>query len=147
VQGWRVWCRTVGDARRLSRLTPKSGSTSKAADRKIVIAVPRSPPARAPRNYAAPGPRERSGHDGHFLLPLGAPQLAQADKDRGSPSADAGAWAAFGAELLLRVEAARRDGRIVLRAALTDVGVRAQLFAREDSDAPAEAPRLAHSPG
>jgi Tol biopolymer transport system component len=119
---------------------------SKAADRKIVLALP--PPA------ANEGPdeltlRQTLENDlvvtGYFrVLPLAGPSLAQAEKERGSTQTDHAAWAAYGAELVLRVDVARQAGRLVLRAVLFDVGARVQLLAREESDAPAEAPRLAH---
>jgi TolB protein len=119
---------------------------SKAADRKIVVALP---PLGAREGAEEATVRQVLENDlamtGYFrLLPLGAPQLAQAERDRAAAAPDPAAWAAFGAELLLRVETARQGGQLVLRAALIDVGVRAQLFAREESDAPSEAPRLAH---
>jgi TolB protein len=119
---------------------------SKAADRKIVLALP---PLTAHEGADETTLRQTLESDlavtGYFrLLPLEGPHLAQAERERGAAPPDHAAWAAFGAELLLRAEASRQDGRLVLRATLFDVGARAQLLFREDSDAPAEAPRLAH---
>jgi TolB protein len=119
---------------------------SKAADRKIVLALPPLAANEGPDDLAL---RQTLENDlvvtGFFrLLPLAGPPLAQAEKERGTTQPDHAAWAAFGAELLLRVSVARQDGRLVLRATLFDVGARTQLLSREESDAPAEAPRLAH---
>ena len=119
---------------------------SKILDRKIVLALP---PLAAKEGADEAALRETLENDlvvtGYFrLLPLGGPQLAQAEKERGATQPDAAAWGAFGAELLLRVEAARQGGQLVLRASLFDVGARAPLLSREESDVPAEAPRLAH---
>jgi len=119
---------------------------SKAADRKIVIALPPLAAQEGPDELSL---RQTLENDlliaGHFrLLPHGGPQLAQAEKDRGADPIDPAAWGAFGAELLLRVDAVRQGGRLNLRATLFDVGARVQLLAREDSDVLSEAPRLAH---
>ncbi len=119
---------------------------SKAADRKIVIALPPLAAQEGPDELSL---RQTLENDllvaGHFrLLPLGGPQLAQAEKDRGAAPIDPAAWGAFGAELLLRVDAVRQGGRLNLRATLFDVGARVQLLAREESDVLSEAPRLAH---
>jgi TolB protein len=119
---------------------------SKAAERKIVIALP---PLSTPESADEATLRQVLENDlllaGYFrLLPLGEPQLAQAEKERGAAQADLAAWATFGTELLLRVAAVRQDGRLVLRAGLFDVGAGAQLLSRDESDAPSEAPRMAH---
>jgi TolB protein len=119
---------------------------SKAADRKIVIALP---PLSAHEGAEESVLRQVLENDllmtGYFrLLPLGEPQLAQAEKERGAAQADLAAWAAFGAELLLRADAQRQGGRLVLRAALLDSGAQTQLLSREEGDAPSEAPRMAH---
>jgi len=119
---------------------------SKAADRKIVLALPPLAASEGPDELAL---RQTLENDlvvtGYFrLLPHDGPHLAQAEKERGSAQSDHAAWAAFGAELLLRADAVHQGGRLVLRATLFDVGARAQLLSREESDAPAEAPRLAH---
>jgi len=119
---------------------------SKAADRKIVLALP---PLAAIEGAEETTLRQTLENDlvvtGYFrLLPLAGPPLGQADKERGSTQTDHAAWAGFGAELLLRADVVRQGGRLVLRATLFDVGARALLLSREESDAPAEAPRLAH---
>jgi len=119
---------------------------SKAADRKVVLALP---PLAAREGADETTLRQTLENDlivtGYFrLLPPDGPLLAQAEKDRGSAQPDHAAWAAFGAQLLLRADTVRQDGRLVLRATLIDVGARTQLLSREESDAPAEAPRLAH---
>ncbi len=119
---------------------------SKAADRKIVLALP---PLSAHESADETTLRQTLENDlvvtGYFrLLPLDTPLLAQAEKERGAAQPDFAAWAAFGAELVLRADVARQDGRLVLHATLFDVGARTQLLSREESDAPTEAPRLAH---
>jgi len=119
---------------------------SKTADRKIALALP---PPTAQEGAEEKTLRQTLENDllvtGYFrLLQPDAPLLAQAAKDRGAAQPDHAAWAALGAELLLRADAVRQEGRLVLRATLVDVGARSQLLAREESDAPAEAPRLAH---
>ena len=82
---------------------------------------------------------------GYFsLLKLEGPQLRQAAQDRAAGKPDAGAWAAWGAELLLGAEAARRDGRLVLRASLSDTGAGSRILTHEESDTPEEAAGLAH---
>jgi len=119
---------------------------SKAADRKIVLALP---PLTTREGADEMTLRQTLENDlvvtGYFrLLPLDGPLLTLAEKERGAAQIDHAAWAAFGAELLLRADVVRQDGRLVLRATLFDVGARAQLLSREESDAAAEAPRLAH---
>jgi len=119
---------------------------SKAADRKIAIALP---PLMTREGAEEATLRQVLENDllmtGYFrILPLGEPELAQAEKDRGPAQADLAAWAASGAELLLRANTVRQDGRLVLRATLFDVGARTQLLSREESDAPSEGPRMAH---
>lgn len=119
---------------------------SKAADRKIVLALP---PLASPESPDEATLRQTLESDllvtGYFrLLPLDGPHLAQAEKDRGAAQSDPAAWGALGAELLLRVDAVRQGGRLVLRATLFDVGTRVQLLSREETDVPAEASRLAH---
>jgi TolB protein len=119
---------------------------SKTADQKIGIALP---PLMAREGAEEATLRQVLENDlimtGYFrILPLGEPQLAQAEKDRGAAQPDLGAWAASGSELLLRANATRQDGRLVVRATLFDVGARTQLISREEIDAPSEAPRMAH---
>jgi len=119
---------------------------SKAAERKIVIALA---PLAAHEGVDETTVRQVLENDlvmtGYFrLLPLGEPQLAQAEKERAEGKTDADAWKAFGAELLLRADSSHVAGRLVLRATLFDVGARSQLLSRDESDTPAEAPRLAH---
>lgn len=119
---------------------------SKTADRKIVLALP---PPTTPEGLEQTTLRQILENDlvvtGLFrLLPPEGPVLAQAEKERGASQADLAAWAALGAELLLRVDTAREGGRLVLRAALFDVGAQTELLSREESDAPTEASRLAH---
>jgi TolB protein len=119
---------------------------SKTAEKKIVLAL--APPAgRAGTDEATL--RQVLEADlaatGYFrLLPAQGPALQLAEKERGAAQPDFAAWAGLGAELLLRLDPQQRDGRLVLRAALLDVGARSQLLAREESDAPAEAVHLAH---
>jgi TolB protein len=119
---------------------------SKAAGKKIVLALP---PLAAREGAEETALRQILESDlavtGFFrLLPLDAPLQALAEKERGADAPDHAAWAAAGAELLLRAAAVRQEGRLVLKATLFDLGARATLLAREDNDAPAEAPRLAH---
>jgi len=119
---------------------------SKAADRKIVLALP---PLTTHEDADETTLRQTLENDlvvtGYFrLLPLGGAHLALAEKERGAAETDHAAWAAFGAELLLRADVVRQAGRLVLRATLFDVGARTQLLSREESESPAEAPRLAH---
>jgi len=119
---------------------------SKAADRKIVLALPPLAAHEGPEELTL---RQTLENDlivtGYFrLLPLAGSPLAQAEKERGATQPDHAAWAAFGAELLLRVDVARQGGRLVLHATLFDIGARAQLLSRDESGAPAEATRLAH---
>ena len=135
-------CLSAGPARAAEVLI----DVSKPAERKIVLALP---PLAAPEGAEDATLRQTLENDlavtGYFrLLPPGGPQLAQAEKERGGAPVDPAAWAAFGAELLLRADTLRQGGRLVLRATLYDVGARTQLLSREESDAPAEAPRLAH---
>ncbi|HEY5999751.1 MAG TPA: hypothetical protein VI078_10710 [bacterium] len=118
---------------------------SKAAGKKIVLALP---PLGEPESAEAAALRQVLENDllttGYFvLLKLDAPQLRQAAKDRAQGRPDAAVWAAWGAELLLGAEA-RRDGKLVLRAALTDAGAGTRILAHEESDAPGEGVRLAH---
>ena len=119
---------------------------SKASDRKIVLALP---PLSGHASADETTLRQTLENDlvitGYFrLLPVDGALQALAEKERGSAQTDAAAWAALGAELLLRADAVRQDGRLVLKATLFDVGAQSPLLAREESDAPAEAPRLAH---
>lgn len=119
---------------------------SKAADRKIVLALPPLSAKESPDELTL---RQTLENDlvvtGYFrLVPPNGPFLAQAEKERGASQTDLAAWAALGAELVLRTDLVRQDGRLTLRATLFDVGARTQLLSREESDAPAEAPRLAH---
>ncbi len=119
---------------------------SKTADRKITIALP---PLSTPEGAEETLLRQVLENDlamtGYFrLLLLGSAQLAQGEKERGTAQIDFATWAKSGAELLLRVEAVRQDGRLVLRAGLFDLGAQTQLLSRSENDAPTEAPRLAH---
>jgi TolB protein len=119
---------------------------SKAADRKIVVALPLLAPREGADETTV---RQTLENDlavtGYFrVLPAEGPQQALAERDRGAAAPDYEAWSGLGAELLLRVVAVRQEGRLVLRATLSDLGARTQLLSREESDAPSEAPRLAH---
>ena len=119
---------------------------SKAGGKKIVLALP---PLGDPESAEAASLRQVLENDlvttGYFsLLALSGPQLRQAAQDRGAGKPEAGAWSAWGAELLLSAEAARRDGRLVLKATLTDTGAGTRILAHEESDAPEETVRLAH---
>lgn len=119
---------------------------SKAADMKIVLALP---PLAAREGVDERTLRQTLENDlvvtGYFrLLPLDGPPQGLAEKERGEAQPDLAAWAALDAKLLLRASAVRQDGRLVLRATLFDVGARAQMLSLEESDAPTEAPRLAH---
>ena len=119
---------------------------SKVAEKKIVLALP-------PFAQRADGEEavawEVLENDlrmaGYFrLLPMEGQALRLAEKERAAGTSAADAWAPFGAELLLRAETERRNGKLILRAVLYDVGARAQLLAHEEGDAPSEAVRLAH---
>lgn len=119
---------------------------SKAGAKKIVLALP---PLGEPESAEAATLREVLENDlvttGYFsLLKLEGPQLRQAAQDRAAGKPDAGAWAGWGAELLLGAEVARRDGRLVLRASLADTGAGNRILTHEESDAPQEAVGLAH---
>jgi TolB protein len=119
---------------------------SKAGGKKIVLALS---PLGDPETPEAAELRQVLENDlvttGYFsLLALEEPQLRQAAKDRSAGKPDTGAWAAWGAELLLSAEAVRREGRLVLRASLTDTVAGSRILSHEESDAPAEGVRLAH---
>lgn len=119
---------------------------SKTSDRKIVLALPPLAAHEGPDETTLRQTLESDlGVTGYFrLLPLTGAHLARVEKERGAAETDLAAWAGSGAELLLRADVVRKDGRLVLRATLFDVGARSQLLTREESGAPAEAPRLAH---
>jgi len=139
-----AWC--VCFAAGTARATEVWLDVSKSAGKKIALALP---PLAARESAEETTLRQTLESDlaitGFFrLLHLDGPLQALAENERGAPQPDHAAWAAAGAELLLRVEAAHQDARLVLRATLVDVGGRSTLLAREESDAPAEAPRLAH---
>jgi TolB protein len=119
---------------------------SKAAGKRIVLALP---PLAAHEGAEEATLRQVLESDlavtGFFrLLPLDGPLPALAERERGATQPDHAAWAAAGAELLLRADAVRQEGRLVLKATLYDLGAHATLLTREENDAPAEAPRLAH---
>jgi TolB protein len=119
---------------------------SKSSGKKIVLALP---PLAAPEGPEEATLRQVLENDllttGYFrLLPLQGPQLLQAGKERGGGAPDAAVWASWGAELLLSAEAVRRNGRLALRATLLDAGAGTRILTHEESDAPAEAVRLAH---
>ncbi len=118
----------------------------KSGGKKIVLALP---PLAAREGAEEATLRQVLENDlvmtGHFrLLPLEGPQQRQAEQDRAAGKANPAAWSAWGAELLLQATAERKAGRIVLRAALHDVGAGAQILTHEQQDAPGEAVRLAH---
>lgn len=120
---------------------------TKAAAKKVALALP---PVASPEGPDEKLLREVLENDllmsGYFrLLPLSQAQLRQAEKERPGGEVDHAAWAGWGAELVLAVDTAQRDGKLVLRAGLHDVGARSRLLAREDRDAASEAVRLAHA--
>jgi TolB protein len=119
---------------------------SKIAEQKIVLALP--PFAQRVEGEEAVL-RQVLENDlamaGYFrLLPMEGQALRLAESERAAGTSAPDAWGPLGAELLLRTESERRDGKLVVRAALYDVGARSQLLAHEEGDAPAEAVRLAH---
>jgi TolB protein len=119
---------------------------SKTAEKQIVLAIPtRAGGASGEESVLQQVLANDLAMTGHFrLMPIEGAARRLAEKERGAGAGDLDAWAALGAELLLIAETTRRDGRLVLGAALHGVGARAQLLTREESDAPAESVRMAH---
>ena len=118
---------------------------SKAAERKIVLALP---PLAAREGADEATLRQILENDlamtGYFrLLPLDGPQLAQAEKERGAAQPDPTPGRRSAPNCCCApTSSARRPARAARRAVRCRRA--GQLLSREESDAPTEAPRLAH---